>query len=81
MCRQRAALLGASVFVGSAQAAPRLCDDGSRPPCKDTGEATPTNNLAYPVIWSDGVSIVAPLPQAELDLCGDYRPGEPVLYG
>ena len=23
-----AALLGASVFVGSAQAAPRLCDDG-----------------------------------------------------
>ena len=64
-CAVSAALLGASVFVGSAQAAPRLCDDGSRPPCKDTGEATPTNNLAYPVIWSDGVSIVAPLPDTD----------------
>jgi len=55
-----ATLLGASVFVGSAQAAPRLCDDGSRPPCQDTGEAA-ANNLSYPVIWSDGVSILAPL--------------------
>ncbi len=60
-----AALLGATVFVGSAQAAPRLCDDGTRPPCRDTGEATPSNNLSYPVIWSDGVSIVAPLPETE----------------
>ena len=57
-----AALLGATVFVGSAQAAPRLCDDGSRPPCRDTGEAA-ANNLSYPVIWSDGDSILAPLPE------------------
>ena len=59
-----ATLLGATVFVGSAQAAPRLCDDGSRPPCQDTGEAA-ANNLSYPVIWSDGVSIVTPLPQTD----------------
>ena len=42
-CAVSAALLGAAFFVGSAQAAPRLCDDGTRPPCRDTGEATPTN--------------------------------------
>jgi len=59
-----ATLLGASVFVGSAQAAPRLCDDGSRPPCQDTGEAA-ANNLSYPVIWSDGVSIVESLPSTD----------------
>ena len=60
-----AVLLGTTVFVGSAQAAPRLCDDGSRPPCRDTGEETSTNNLSYPVIWSDGVSILTPLPETE----------------
>jgi hypothetical protein len=59
-----ATLLGTSVFVGSAQAAPRVCDDGSRPPCQDTGEAA-ANNLSYPVIWSDGASILAPLPETE----------------
>lgn len=57
-----AALLGTSVFVSSAQAAPRLCDDGSRPPCQDIGEAA-ANNLSYPVILSDGVSILTPLPE------------------
>ena len=56
-----ATLLGASVFVGSAQAAPRLCDDGSRPPCQDTGEAA-ANNLSYPVIWSDDTPLLTPLP-------------------
>jgi len=60
-----ATLLGATVFVGSAQAAPRLCDDGSRPPCRDTGEETSTNNVSYPVIWSDGVSIVTELPETD----------------
>ncbi len=28
---------GASGLIGSAEAAPRLCDDGSRPPCDDGG--------------------------------------------
>lgn len=60
-----AALLGAVVSIGSAEAAPRLCDDGTRPPCRDTGEATPSNNLSYPVIWSDGVSLLTPLPNTE----------------
>jgi hypothetical protein len=59
-----AALLGATGFAGWVQAAPRLCDDGSRPPCRDTGEAA-ANNLSYPVIWSDGVSILAPLSESE----------------
>ena len=59
------ASLGASFFIGRAHAATRLCDAGSRPPCRDTGEATPTNTLSFPVIWSDGVSILTPLPETE----------------
>lgn len=60
-----AVAMGALGFSGSLQAAPRLCDDGSRPPCQDTGEATPSNNLSYPAIWSDSVSILAPLPEID----------------
>jgi hypothetical protein len=59
-----ASVLGTLVCIGSPQGAPRECDDGSRPPCNDTGEAA-ANNLSYPVIWSDGVSLLAPLPQAD----------------
>ena len=55
------ALTSVAVFAGSAVAAPRLCDDGTRPPCRDTGEATPSNNLSYPVIWSDDAPLLAPL--------------------
>ena len=72
-----AALLGAAVFVGSAQAAPRLCEDGTRPPCRDTGEATSTNNLSYPVIWSDGVSILTPLPQDDWTFAAEITDTDP----
>ena len=57
-------LLAAGVFISTLQAAPRICEDGSRPPCHDTGEAT-ANNLSFPVIWSDGVSILTELPEAD----------------
>ena len=76
-----AALLGTSVFVGSAQAAPRLCDDGSRPPCRDTGEETSTNNLSYPVIWSDGVSILTPLPETEWTFAPITAPASQCFMG
>jgi hypothetical protein len=43
--------------TGSAQAARRVCDDGSFPPCnKPPGESSGTNNLSYPVILSEGVT-------------------------
>jgi len=57
--------MGTLGFVGDLQDAPRLCDHGTRPPCRDAGEATPSNNLSYPAIWSDGVSIVPSLPQTD----------------
>lgn len=60
-----AVAMGALGFAGHLQAAPRLCDGGTRPPCRDTGEATPSNNLSYPAIWSDGVSFLAPLPDTD----------------
>jgi hypothetical protein len=60
-----AVAMGVLGFAGSLQAAPRLCDDGTRPPCRDTGEATPSNNVSFPAIWSDGVSFLEPLPEAE----------------
>ena len=76
-----ATLLGASVFVGSAQAAPRLCDDGSRPPCQDTGEETSTNNVSYPVIWSDGVSILTPLPETDWTFAPITAPASQCFMG
>ena len=76
-----AVLLGTTVFVGSAQAAPRLCDDGSRPPCRDTGEETPTNNLSYPVIWSDGVSIVESLPSTDWTFAAINTPATECFTG
>lgn len=43
-------ILGLLAVTGSAGAAPRLCDDGTRPPChKDVGEGE-GNRLSYPVI-------------------------------
>ena len=60
-----AVAMGTLGFADGPLAAPRLCDDGTRPPCRDTGEATPSNNLSYPAIWSDGVSFLAPLPDTD----------------
>jgi hypothetical protein len=50
------ALLGALALGASAVSAKRVCEDGSPPPCNrpPVGEAA-SNNLSYPVIWSDGV--------------------------
>lgn len=50
-----AILFGAFVLGGSVTAARKVCDDGTFPPCNkpSTGEAA-SNNLSYPVIWSDG---------------------------
>lgn len=47
----------ALLLCGSAMAAPSWCTDG--PPCKGGpgggGEPVGTNNLSYPVIWSDNI--------------------------
>ncbi len=56
------------------------CDDGSRPPCQDTGEAA-ANNLSYPVIWSDGVSILTPLPETEWDFAPITDPASQCFMG
>ena len=49
------ALIGAWAIGGNAVAARKVCDDGSFPPCNKppVGEAA-SNNLSFPVIWSDG---------------------------
>jgi hypothetical protein len=52
-----AALVG---IGGVASAAPQWCIDAGGPPCKGGpgggGEPVGTNNLSYPVIWSDNVT-------------------------
>ena len=54
-----AALAAAIGFGGVANAVPQWCIDMGGPPCKGGpgggGEPVGTNNLSYPVIWSDNV--------------------------
>ena len=55
---------GASGLIGSAEAAPRLCDDGTRPPCDDGGGNEPPdfgdliklyrNDSGVPILTADG---------------------------
>jgi hypothetical protein len=46
-------------YAGLSSAAPQWCIDQGGPPCKGGpgggGEPTGSNNLSYPVIWSDNV--------------------------
>lgn len=53
------ALAVALSFSAPVNAVPQWCADMGGPPCKDSsggGEPTGTNNLSYPVIWSDNVA-------------------------
>jgi hypothetical protein len=43
---------------GPAFAARKTCDDGSYPPCRDTGEEEAGNRLSYPAVLIPGISIV-----------------------
>ena len=55
---------GASGLIGSAKAAPRLCDDGTRPPCDDGGGNEPPDfgdliklyrdDFGVPILTADG---------------------------
>ncbi len=50
------ALVGIFVVADSASAARKTCPDGSYPPCNKppVGEVA-SNNLSFPVIWSEGI--------------------------
>jgi hypothetical protein len=61
-CRLPAALGIAGILLfaamsGNAFAAKKVCDDGSRPPCRDTGELA-GNRLSYPAVTFSGSDIV-----------------------
>ncbi len=61
-CRLPAALGIAGILLfaamsGNVFAAKKVCDDGSRPPCRDTGELA-GNRLSYPAVTFSGSDIV-----------------------
>ncbi|UCF30483.1 MAG: hypothetical protein JSV26_10590 [bacterium] len=46
-------LAGMLAFSGTGLAERRVCDDGTYPPCRDTGEEGAGNNLSLPAILTD----------------------------
>ena len=63
-----AVLIGSAGLIGSANAAPKLCDDGSRPPCDDGGGGTEPpdfGDLIFLLRDIDGVPIPSPEVQVE----------------
>jgi len=72
-----AVLVGMAAFSAGALAAPRLCDDGTRPPCRDTGEEGAGNRLSYPAVLIPGLSIDPFFMVAEGNLGVTYSYGCP----
>ena len=58
---------GASGLIGSAKAAPRLCDDGTRPPCNDAGGEPPVEFGDLVFLYRDENGV--PFPTEAPELC------------